>query len=350
MDPAPLDLDQRREIVNTYQRFEALREAERRLHGFRGSLIWSRTNGTEYLLKSAYDRQGKRRQRSLGPRSADTEALKATFETERASAEARVKDLKAVMIRQASINRALRIGRMPVESAKILRALDRAGLLGGKLRVLGSLALYAYEAVAGVRLDAAYLDTGDINLLFQPRAHLSLAGEADLHSAPTRALDTSLLKILQSVDRSFARSAQPFRAVNRDGFLVDLITPLREPPRAANPDRLGSDPDDLAAVEIEGLSWHESAPAFEAIVIDARGEPCRIVASDPRVFAAHKLWLSERRDREAVKRDRDAAQARAVGALVARHMPHLPFERADLRMLPTLVFDAAASLFAPGEP
>ena len=235
MDPSPFDLDQRREVVNTHQRFDALREAERRLHGFRGSLTWSRTNGTEYLLKSAYDRNGRRRQRSLGARSADTEALKATFETERAEAEARVTDLKAVMARQASVNRALRIGRVPVESARILRALDRVGLLGGKLRILGSNALYAYEAVAGVRLDAAYLETGDIDLLFQTRAHLPLVGDG---GAP----DLSLLKILQSVDRSFARSAQTFRAVNRDGSMVDLVTPLREPPWAENPDRLGYRP------------------------------------------------------------------------------------------------------------
>lgn len=310
-----LDPDQRREVVNTQQRFDALRDAERRALAYRGSMSWSATNGKEYLLRSAYGRDGRRRQRSLGPRSAGTEALKVDFEAARANAEAHLKGLKAAMARQASINRALRLGRMPVDSARVLRALDRAGLLGGKLKVLGSNALYAYEAVAGVRLDAELMETGDFDLLFDARARLSLVGEG---AEP----NLSLLTILQSVDRSFARTAQTFRAVNRDAFMVDLVTPLRDPPWADNPDRLGSDPDDLVAVEIDGLAWHERAPAFEAIVIDTRGEPARIVTTDPRVFAAHKLWLSGRADREPVKRARDAIQARAVAALAARHMPH----------------------------
>jgi hypothetical protein len=39
------------------------------------------------------------------------------------------------------------------------------------------------------------------------------------------------------------------------------------------------------------------------------------MAPDPRVWAAHKLWLSKRNDREPIKRRRDEAQARAVGSL-----------------------------------
>lgn len=79
--------------------------------------------------------------------------------------------------------------------------------------------------------------------------------------------------------------------------------------------------------------------------MDARGEPLRMIALDPRVFAAHKHWLSRRDDRDPLERRRDGAQARGVAALVATHMPHLRFERTELRMLPREVFDAAAPLF-----
>ena len=332
-----LDPDQRREVINTQQRFDALRDAQLRLRSFRGSMSWSQTNGREYLLRSSYDRSGKRRQSSLGCRNQATEALKAGFESGRAKTDQQLRNLKVVMARQASVNRALRIGRMPIGSAKILRSLDTAGLLGGKLRVLGSNALYAYEAVSGVRLDAEYLETGDFDFLLDAKARLSFVGE------PFPA-EASLLRILQRADRSFERTSQTYRAVNRDGFMVDLISPLHDPPWAGN-DRLGSDPTDLTAVEIEGLSWHVSAPSFSAVAIDARGEPVRIVTTDPRVFAAHKLWLSKRKDREAIKRKRDGVQARAVGALVATHMAHLPYDRAELRMLPKRVFDLAAPLF-----
>ncbi|MGA7432558.1 MAG: GSU2403 family nucleotidyltransferase fold protein, partial [Xanthobacteraceae bacterium] len=73
--------------------------------------------------------------------------------------------------------------------------------------------------------------------------------------------------------------------------------------------------------------------------------PCRIVATDPRVWAAHKLWFSQRQDRERIERRRDEFQARTVARLVAEYMPHLPYDSAQLKMLPKPVFDQAAPLF-----
>jgi hypothetical protein len=55
--------------------------------------------------------------------------------------------------------------------------------------------------------------------------------------------------------------------------------------------------------------------------------------------------LSRRADREPLKRQRDAAQAEAVGALVANYLTHLPFEPEQLKMLPKEVVDNAVPLF-----
>ncbi|MBN9060508.1 MAG: hypothetical protein J0H21_15155, partial [Rhizobiales bacterium] len=160
----------------------------------------------------------------------------------------------------------------------------------------------------------------------------------------------SLLALLRKVDRSFARTSAAFRARNRDGYLVDLIRPMREPPWKTEPASLAEhggapDADDLAAVSVEGLNWQENAPPFEAMAIDQRGYPTRIVASDPRAFAVHKLWLSARLDRAAEQRARDLAQARAVGQLVASHMPHLPFDPKALKNFPRPLVEAAMTLF-----
>ena len=95
-----------------------------------------------------------------------------------------------------------------------------------------------------------------------------------------------------------------------------------------------------------GLAWQEGAPSFEAVAIDERGQACRIVTTDPRVWVAYKFWLSKRKDREPVKRRNDAAQARAVGQLVVRYLQHLPYIADELRMLPKRVFDEAKPLFA----
>jgi hypothetical protein len=335
-----LNNDQRRETVNTRQRYAAYREAMTRADSYRGSMVWSKIKGREYLVRSHYDKSGIRRQVSLGLRSENTEKTKLQYQRGRTEAQGRLKDLKSVMARQAAINRAIGLGRVPLIGAKIVRALDRTGMLGSGIRVVGTNAIYAYEATAGIWLDPDLTTTEDIDLLLDARGGLTFVAMEDV-SQP------SLLRVLQKVDRSFERSKQTFRAVNRDGYLVDLIKPVRKPPWKAEYEKVsvGVDADDLLAVEIEGLAWHQSAPSFESIAIDEKGEPLRIVATDPRVWVAHKLWLSKRQDREPVKRQRDEDQARTLARLVVEHMPHLPFAPEQMRMLPKHVFEDAAPLY-----
>jgi hypothetical protein len=261
------------------------------------------------------------------------------FEARRAAAEDRWKNLRETMDRQAAVNRALGLGRVPLIGARIMRALDRFGMLGAGIRILGTNAIYGYEASSGVRIDPGLTATEDIDLLLDARGGLAFFADPDVS-------ESSLMKVLQRVDASFERSRQTFRAVNRDGYLVDLIKPMQNPPWREARDKVGSDPEDLSAVEIEGLDWLQNAPAFEAIAIDERGEPTRIIAADPRVWAAHKLWLSRRADREPLRRQRDAAQAEAVAALVTNYLTHLPFDAEQLRMLPKDVVAQAAPLFA----
>lgn len=333
-----LNNDQRREMVNSQQRFQALRDAKEAYDAYRGSLTWVESKGHEYLVRSYYDKAGLRKQSSLGARSSGTEKMKADFESKRAAAEDRLKSLRDTMARQSAVNRVLGLGRVPLIGARIMRALDGFGMLGSGIRILGTNAIYCYEASSGVRIDPGLATTEDMDLLFDARAALTFVADDDVS-------ESSLLKILQRVDTSFERAKQTFRAVNRDGYLVDLIKPTPSPPWKKAPDKIGSDPEDLTAVQIEGLDWLQNSPAFEAIAIDEKGEPVRIVAPDPRVWAAHKLWLSRRADRESLKRQRDAAQAGAVGALVADYLTHLPFDEEQLRMLPKDVVDSAAPLF-----
>ncbi|MCF6109034.1 nucleotidyltransferase domain-containing protein [Mesorhizobium muleiense] len=70
------------------------------------------------------------------------------------------------------------------------------------------------------------------------------------------------------------------------------------------------------------------------------------IVPDPRIFAAHKLWVSKRADREPVKRRRDLAQAQAVARLTTQYLEHLPYESSELRVLPRVVFDDARHLFS----
>lgn len=334
-----LNNDQRRELINSRQRFEALRAAAARVAAFRGSMVWSPTKGADYLLRSYYDETtGARKQRSLGVRSIETERKKADFDAGRTEAKARFAAAQEVMVRQAAINRALGLGRVPTLGAKIIRALDNAGLLGRGLRVIGTHALYAYEAAAGVFLDPDVVTTEDIDLLFDSRAAVRFVASEEVSGH-------GLIGLLKRIDRSFERTPQGFRAANDEGYLVDLIKPLRDPPWGEDRNALTANESDLAAVEIEGVIWLENAPSFEAMAIDERGAPLRIVTVDPRAFAAHKLWVARQSSRDPVKRVRDEAQARVAAKLVATRLEHLEYRAEELEMLPPDVFDAAFSLF-----
>lgn len=331
-----LNNDQRRELVNTRQRYQAWRAAADREHGYRGSMVWEETKGQEYLLRSYYDEQGKRRQKSLGRRGPQTEKLKQTFDSERASATEDRKKLDAVIDRQAAVNRALGLGRVPLLAARIIRLLDKRGLLGRGIRVAGTNALYCYEAACGVLIDPGLTATQDIDLLFDSRKRLHLIGDPDLP-------DDSLIQLLRLADRSFRRTGESFRAENDEGYLVDLIKPVPTPPWRGGKACVG-ERYDIEAVEIQGLVWLENAPSFEQVATDERGYPVRIDSVDPRVFAIHKHWVSSRQDRDPLKKARDSEQALLVAELTLRYLPNLPFEISHLRMLPRdVVEDALAS-------
>ena len=329
-----LNNDQRREMINSRQRFQALQQAESRARGFRGSIVWEETKGYQYLIRAYYENDsGRRRQKSLGRRTAETEIIKKTFDAERIEAAEDHKNLKSLMVRQAAINRVLGLGRVPHIAAKILRNAEASGLLGSGLRVVGTNALYAYEAACGVFLDPGMTTTEDIDLLFDARRQLRFVGEKPESGA-------HFLDLLKRADTSFKRLNNTFRAQNRDGYLVDVIEPLRNAPR--KPERaLSSDENDLEAVAIEGLVWLENAPSFEQVVIDEKGNPLRMVAIDPRVFAIHKHWLSKRSDRDPSQRGRDFAQAKVVFALVQNHLRHLPLEAGEFKMIPKEVVERA---------
>ena len=138
-----LNPDQRRESINTQQRYAALRAAAR-AKSFRGSMVWSQVKGRDYLIRSAYTAKGERKQTSLGPRSPETEKLKAEYDRGRAEAAQRLADIRSTLDRQAAVNRALALGRVPQLGARIIRALDEAELLGASLRILGTYSLFAY--------------------------------------------------------------------------------------------------------------------------------------------------------------------------------------------------------------
>lgn len=171
--------------------------------------------------------------------------------------------------------------------------------------VVGTSSLFLYEAMAAVQLESQFLSTVDIDLLWDARQSVTLAASAQNSKG--------VLAILRRADRSFERSERDrFRAVNKEGFYVDVIRPI-DPTFAEV-----TDDGDIAPVEINGLDVLMNAPKIDDIVIGDDGKPLRIWSVDPRVFALHKFWLADRLDRPATKRMRDRSQAEAALAMAQR--------------------------------
>ncbi len=324
------ELDNRtaRERINLSQVWQTWIETEDlRRHSFLGTMAFEQRDGTDYLYRRIGS-VGK----SLGPRSSDTEQLLERFKASREQNKTRLQTLSENLNTQAAILRGLGAGRMPIIPARILRELRIHGKQTG-LRVIGTNALYAYEALAGVVFEEGATATGDIDLLQDDRRRLRLLTEDKTF--------TGLAKLIQDkVDRSFqARNKRDYRLTNDDGYMVELIRPE---PRPAWKKMVGAESPfegDLVGAPIIGLQWLVNAPSVDAIAVDERGFPAPMTCPDPRYWAAHKLWLSQRDDREPIKKGRDLAQALAVIALIKERLPQLPIDDTFLATLPKELAD-----------
>ncbi len=321
-----LSSDQLRTMVDTQQLFEAWAESLDRARSFRGGMHWKSVAGKQYLFRTR-DRRGNGK--SLGPRSPEAERTLERFKQNKAEVEEREKSLRRRLAEQARYCKAARVARVPRLSAALGRELWRAGLEDAVL-IVGTNALYAYEAACGVQiLSAGRLETQDIDLLLDSRRSLELIMNA------TRS--EGLIGILRKIDKSFTvMEKQNFRAVNDRGFMVDLIRPMPKPPWKKQPDMVGNEAD-LRAADIEHLDWYLSAPKLRQIIIGEDGFPAPFTVPDPRVFALHKLWLSRQLGRDPLKKPKDREQAFLVAELVSHYLPQIKFSKTELRMLPRAV-------------
>lgn len=321
MSAVELSNEQRRQLIDATQAFEAWRySAQEFAHSYRGSMLWKKVGGHEYL----YRKQGSVWQ-SLGPRSAETEDIKTAYVEARTRLRQRVTRQRARLASMAPVNRALRLGRMPTTPARVLRKLDEVGLLGRQLIVVGTHSMFAYEVRSGVLFDSDLTATTDIDLLVDARAGMSLAVAENVRPE-------GVIGLLRKVDKSFARE-RAYRATNDDGYFVDIIAPMRADEIKATDIKIGEASDELVAASIIGLQWLMNAPRFEAVVIGEDGLPVWMPCIDPRAFALHKFWMSKRLDRDPVKRKRDVAQAKAIYDVAVEYL-NLSFKARELSALP----------------
>lgn len=293
-----------RQYIDARATYTALVESKKKAKEVRGGLYWKKKNNQTYLIRTATDNS----QKSLGPKTEESEEIYKSFVARKTTYEARFNELKKSMEKMERLNRALRVGRVPNIVVQLLKALEDADVLDHFI-VVGTHALYAYETVAGVLMASSTIATQDIDLLWDTRKRFKLATHM-------RREDISIIDLLRKVDKSFQiRDDQKYTAVNSAGFEVDIIR--REVKEGdPNPIRISRHEDDFWVTQAKKADVLINAKRFTSLIVATNGEMAQMNTVAPESFIDFKKWLAGQKTREPIKRARDKLQAEAVQQLI----------------------------------
>ncbi|MGH8699812.1 MAG: GSU2403 family nucleotidyltransferase fold protein [Burkholderiales bacterium] len=309
--------EQARALTNAGQLYDSWRDVTRALSKLPGGMYWRVINSKEYLYQYAKAPAGLQQTKSLGPRSPELEDKFQEFRQTKDDLDERRGAMAARLKEMAPAWRALRLPAIDRTAGRILRALDQGDFVGTSILVVGSYALKAYEVESASTFSAGMDATDDLDFTL-------LVGRRDVEvDLPRR-----LLLMLKQADSSFIVSpSSSHTLVNKSGYKVDLLS------NKSVAEKL-SDARPWKPQPLEGQEWLLLGKPVSAVLIDFEGWPAAISAPDPRYFALHKLWLSTRHGRPAVKRAKDERQGKAALEAIAQYMPHYPMDQAFVATLP----------------
>lgn len=304
-----LSAQQTRQYIDAETVFLALQRTRREAAEVRGSMFWRTQGSAQYLIRESAGGG----QKSLGPRTPQTEAIFERFKLRKEQTQSRLAALQDAAHHQQRLNKALRVGRVPGIVIKTLNALQAAGLQD-HFMTIGTHSLYAYESACGVRFTPDAMATQDIDLLFDSRKRISFMSRM-------KKLDSSFIGALQKADPTFRVMAdQKQTAINDNGFEIDVIrrTAKDDDP---HPFRMSDDADDLWAVQVDGADKMLSSERFSQVVVAETGHMAVMHTMPPLTFMALKKRLAMSVGRDPKKRLKDALQAELVQELVQAYMP-----------------------------
>ncbi|WP_368904624.1 GSU2403 family nucleotidyltransferase fold protein [Taklimakanibacter lacteus] len=211
----------------------------------------------------------------------------------------------------STLVRSFNLPRPIPEIGDVIAALAKAGIFRLRGVLVGTVAYQTYSAMLGVRLAAALLETGDVDI-----AQFKNVSVAVEDSIP------SLLEVLREVDKTFravphvvdGRRVTSYAA--KGGLRVDFLTP-NEGEETGQPQSLPALQTDAQPLRFLDFLIHEPEPA---VILHNAGIFVHVPA--PARFAVHKLIVSHRRREGLAKRDKDIRQASVLLDILAEKRPH----------------------------
>ncbi len=258
-----------------------------------GNFVAKTVRGRKYWYFQETTPEG-RRQKYVGP---ETEELLEKIAQHRSA-------LDDARDRQALVSMLVRSAYLPRPQAKmgqVVQALSEAGVFRLRGVLVGTIAYQTYAAMLGVRLPAASLQTGDLDIA----QHRTISIAAKDSTPPP-------LTILKQVDRSF-RAVPHLRDSTRStsylatgGLRVDFLTPNR----GADSD----EPEPLPALATDAhplrfLDYLIHEPTHAAVL---HGAGVYVSVPTPERYALHKLIVAQRPERPNEKRNKDIVQAESL--------------------------------------
>ena len=304
--------EQLRAAINLADAYEAWLPLARAEPGYSDRLLWKTVAGRQYLYRIR-DRRGNGT--SLGPRGPETERLYTEYQGAKTGLRDRVARLSPTLDQAAAVYRALRLPMIDSYAGSLLRELDLRELLGPVVMAVGTTATAAYQLEAASTFDTPAHATRDIDLTWVAR------------QPPDGPV---LWEALATFDDTFVvNQERTFQARNRDAREIELLVGM---------ERAGSvlgEP--LRPIPLPEQDWLYRGRPLRRIVTGLDSRPAPLVVPDPRWFALHKRWLSDKPGRDPLKRPKDRHQAQMVWAAVRERMPHFSVDEAFRAELPELL-------------
>jgi len=304
---------QRKHYLNTQQLYEHYIQKKQRYYlEFHVSMYWKKVGEKEYLSKK---RSSTNTVTSLGVKSEETVKIYEEFVRSKTVLKEELSTLEAKLYKAQKLSKIEQLTRVPNALVNIYRKINELGL-DEKMILIGTNALYAYEAYCGVFVEEENLATEDIDLLNKQSKELSVVFAEVLPEG-------KLVELLKLIDKSFEPDAQvPYRFRNKEGVLLEVLSPVQN--KSAF-DGLQSSDDfaQMTALTMEGMQWLENSRLFKTMVIADNGKCATLSTIHPLEFAIYKNWLSTVHDRNILKKNRDHAQSRLVTQLIEEYMVNI---------------------------